>query len=242
MTQTVHRRTGARGAIAGFALLAALPILGGCNYAPPEPPPQRVAEPVELPVPAGTLPDVAVSPERTTRESAELTGRAWYVTTVRDPGTRSYTAAVERRSVEEISFDTPYDGEQRPSITVVLHDGRPADLVLSIERGRFVCGDDSHEAACAVRVSIDDCVPRQVRFAVPRHDPGTRLHLAGGEDARRLLAALVRAKRMRVQPTFQQQRSPEIEFALAGLNPAIARIVKRAVAATPATRGADAGA
>jgi hypothetical protein len=52
----------------------------------------------------------------------------------------------------------------------------------------------------------------------------------------------MRGKRLRVQPTFEQERSPEIEFALAGLSPAIARIVKRAVAATPVARSADAGA
>ena len=242
MTQTLLRRTGVPGANSGLAVLATLALVGGCGSASPEPAPTIAAAPADLPVPAGSLPDVSVTPEPTTRESAELTGRAWYVTTVRDPGTRSYTAAVERRSLEEISFDTPYDGGQRPSMTVVLRDGRPADLVLSIERGRFVCVGQDRDTACAVRVSIDDGPPQRIRFSAPRHLPATHLHLAGGEDARRLLAALMRSKRLRVQPTFQQERSPEIEFGLAGLSPAIARIVKRAVAATPSARNADSGA
>ena len=224
-----------------FAALAAHLVVGGCDTAVHEPAPVVAAPPVETPAVAGTLPDVAVTPEPTTRESAELTGRAWYVTTVKDPTTRSYTAAIERRSLDQLSFDTPYDGDQRASITLVLHDGEPADLVISIERGRFVCAGQGRDPACALRVSIDDAAARPVRFSVPRHFPPTVLHLAGGPDARRLLAVLTRAKRMHIQPIFQQDRSPEIEFALTGLSPAIARISRHSVAATPGTQTSAAG-
>ena len=123
----------------------------------------------------------------------------------------------------------------------MLHDGQPADLVISIERGRFVCAGQGKDTACSLRVSIDDAAPRPVRFAVPRHFPPTELHLAGGPDARRLLAVLMRAKRMRIQPIFQQDRSPEIEFALTGLSPAIARISKHSVAEMPSTPTSAAG-
>ncbi len=226
-------RSGTPGAMGRFAALAALALIGGCESAVHDAAPIVVAPPPETPVVAGTLPDVAVTPEPTTRESAELTGRAWYVTTVKDPTTRSYTAAIERRSLDQLSFDTPYDGDQRASMTLVLHDGQPVDLVISIERGRFVCAGKDRDTACALRVSIDDAAPRPVRFAVPRHFPPTELHLAGGPDARRLLAVLTRAKRLRIQPIFQQERSPEIEFALTGLSPAIARISKHSVAELP---------
>lgn len=230
-TTTLLRLTGVPGALARFAALATLAILGGCESAVQEAAPVVATPPPETPVVAGTLPDIDVTPEPETRENAELTGRAWYVTTVKDPTTRSYTAAIERRSLEQLSFDTPYDGDQRASITLVLHDGQPADLVISIERGRFVCAGQGRDTACALRVSIDDAAPRPVRFAVPRHFPPTALHLAGGPDARRLLAVLTRAKRLRIQPIFQQDRSPEIEFALSGLSPALARISKHSVAA-----------
>lgn len=241
MTTTPARRARIPGVPARFAALAALLIVGGCESAVHEPAPVIAAPPAEAPAVAGTLPDVAVTPEPTTRESAELTGRAWYVTTVKDPTTRSYTAAIERRSLDPLSFDTPYDGDQRASITLVLHDGEPADLVISIERGRFVCAGQGRDTACALRVSIDDAAPRPVRFSVPRHFPPTELHLAGGPDARRLLAVLTRAKRLRIQPIFQQDRSPEIEFALTGLSPAIARLSKHSVAAMPSTPNSAAG-
>jgi len=241
MTTTPARQARIGAAPVRFAVLAALLIAGGCETAAHDPAPLVAAPAEETPTVAGTLPDVAVTPEPTTRESAELTGRAWYVTTVKDPTTRSYTAAIERRSLDQLSFDTPYDGDQRASITLVLHDGQPADLVISIERGRFVCAGQGKDTACALRVSIDDAAPRPVRFAVPRHFPPTELHLAGGPDARRLLAVLMRAKRMRIQPIFQQDRSPEIEFALTGLSPAIARISKHSVAEMPGTPASAAG-
>lgn len=220
-----------RPAIAALTLV----LLAGCESEEREPAAVAATPPAETPVAVGSLPDVAVTPEPTTRESAELTGRAWYVTTVKDPSTRSYTAAIERRSLEQLSFDTPYDGDQRAAMTLVLHDGQPVDLVLSIERGRFVCAGQGNDSTCTLRVSLDDAAPRPVRFAVPRHFPPTQLHLAGGSDARRLLAVLLRAQRLRIQPVFQQDRSPEIEFALTGLSPAIARILKHSVAAVPGT-------
>ena len=50
------------------------------------------------------------------------------------------------------------------------------------------------------------------------------------------LASLTKATRLRIQPVFQQGRSPEIDFALSGLAPAISRITKRSVAASPENR------
>jgi hypothetical protein len=219
-------------AVAGLAAAGTLAAAAGCQSATPDPtlPVQTVRG--ELPVPAGELPDVAVSPEPTTREDAERTGRAWYVTALKDPVSGSYAAAVERRSLEQLPLDVPADEQQRASLAVFVRDGQPADLVLSIEHGRFVCTGKGADKTCAVRVSLDDGAPRLVRFSAPRRFSESRLHLAGGDDARRLLAGLAKAKHLRIQPTFERERSPEIDFALTGLSPAIARVTKRSVAAT----------
>jgi hypothetical protein len=221
------------GAVAGFAVLVAALVSSGCESSAPAPA-AKVPTPVaDVPSPSGSLPDVAVTLAPATRASAELTGHAWYVTAVKDPARGNYTAAVERRSLGALSFDAPYEGEQRASLVLVLRDGRAADLMLSIERGKFVCEGPNHDNVCALHVSIDDTALRPVRFAVPRHSPPTQLHLVGGDDARQLLAAIAKAKQLRIQPIFEQEGSPEIEFALAGLNRAIAKVMKRSVAATP---------
>jgi len=152
---------------------------------------------------------------------------------VKDPIRGSYTAAVESHSLSHLSSDAPYNGEQRASIALVLQNGRPTDLVLSIERGQFVCAGHDHDKACPLPVTVDDAAPRSVRFAIPRQWPATHLHLAGGDDARRLLAAIATARHLRIQPTLQQEGAPELEFTLTGLNPAIAKLMRHSVAATP---------
>jgi hypothetical protein len=236
------RRSGATGAVAGLIALGALVASGGCDSSAPASASGAQAKLPYLPAPSGSLPEVTVALTPTTRANAELTGYAWYLTSVKDPARGSYTAAVERRSLTRLWFDVPDDGEQRASIALVLRDGQPADLILSIERGHFVCADQGRENVCALRVSIDDAAARPVRFTAPRHRPATYLHLAGGDDARRLLAAIAKAKRLRIQPTFREEGSPEIEFALTGLNPVIARLAKRSVAAMPTAATADPGA
>lgn len=234
--------SGLSGALAAAAALGAYLLLGGCDSAATTTPPERPAQLAELPDPHATLPEVTVTLRPTTKTGAEMTGYAWYVTSVKDPARGSYTAAVERRSLTRLWFDVADEGEQRASIVLPLHEGRPSDLILSIEHGRFVCAGQGKENVCALRVSIDGAAPRPVRFVAPRQHPGTSLHLVAGDDARRLLAAIARGKRLRIQPTFEEEGSPEIEFGLNGLSPTIARLTKRAVAATAKFAAASPGA
>lgn len=236
MLSVLKSRTGMASLVVGLAAVGALVASTGVPAPAARPVPEAVPNPAELPARIGVLPDVSVSPVPVTRQEAELTGRAWYVTALKDPVRGNYAAAVERRSLDSLSFDAPYDGEQRASIAVLLQDGRPADLFVSVDRGQFACTAADRDRTCSLRVSIDGAPARLVRFSVPRHSEPTSVHLVGGEDGRRLLASLTKAKRLRIQPVFQQGRSPEIDFALTGLAPAISRITKHSVATTPESR------
>ena len=218
---------------AALALLA-LGVTAGCGPSsrPPAAIPIVRSPSLEAPDVEGALPEVTVTLGATTRDAAEARGHAWYVTAVRDPVRGNFTAAVERRSVNPLWFDSPNEDDQRAAIVVVLRDGRPSDLLLSVEHGQFVCQSKQRANACPLRVSIDGMLPASVWFAVPRHWAPTHLHLLGGQDAARLLAAIPKARQLRIQPTFDQEGSPEIEFAVAGLDRAIDRVTKRAVAAS----------
>jgi hypothetical protein len=244
MISLVRRRAGILRLAAGFAAAGSLVTATGCQSSTPADDPVPTVQTVhgDLPVPAGVLPDVSVTPEPSTREDAERTGRAWYVTALRDPVSGSYAAALERRSLEQLPLDVPDNEQQRATLAVFLRDGQPADLVLSIEHGRFVCSGKANEKTCTVRVSLDDGAPRLVRFSVPRKVASTQLHLAGGDDARRLLAGIAKAKHLRIQPTIEPERSPEIEFALTGLSPAIAKVTRHSVAATAQSSSSEPGA
>jgi len=233
----------ATGACVRAALASALLAASGCDSSAVAPAPDaRVSSaPEPAPPASGALPAVTVTLKPSTKAGAEMAGFAWYVTSVKDPVRGSYTAAVERRSLTRLWFDVADEGEQRASITLLLRDGRPGDLILSVEHGTFLCTSKGRDNVCELRVSLDGGAALPVRFAAPRHRAATRLHLAGGDDARRLLAALARARVLRIQPSFRDEGSPEIEFALNGLTPAIARVVKRSVAAMPPTVAAIPG-
>jgi hypothetical protein len=219
--------------IARLSALAVLVALGGCQPPVSGTGPEPQAQRQEAPAASGALPEVTVTLKPTSQTGAEITGFAWYVTSVKDPARGSYTAAVERRSLTRLWFDVSDEGEQRATIVLPLRQGRPTGLILSIEHGRFVCAGPGKDNVCALRVSVDGAAPRAVQFAAPRHQPATSLRLVAGDDAQRLLAAIAKGKRLRIQPTFEEEGSPEIEFGLNGLNPTIARLVKRSVAAMP---------
>jgi hypothetical protein len=242
MIRTSLHRIGWAGVAARLGALAVIVAAGGCDSSAPAVPAAAQATLQELPPPTGSLPDVTVTLKPSTRTRAETTGYAWYITSIKDPARGSYTAAVERRSLTRLWFDVADDGAQRASIALLLHDGRAVDLVLSTEHGRFSCSSPGRDNSCALRVSTDDGAARPVRFVAMRHGPATSLHLAGGDDARRLLAAIGKARRLRIQASFEDEGSPEIEFALNGLNPAIARLMKRSVAVMAKASVADPGA
>jgi hypothetical protein len=237
-----------RGAVAALASLIATVGLAGCGSSEPDPEPAPKAQAqLENPPPIGeSLADVSVSAGRNSPSSIDVrdsdgrivrTGMtppppAWYVTTVRDPVRGIYTAAVERQSLNRLAFETSSEDEPHALLALILLDGHPSDMILSLEGGQFDCAGHGRDNTCAVRVSIDGGPAAPVRFAVPQHSLGARLHLAGGADARRLLATLGKGKRLLIQPAFKNEQPADIEFALTGLTPAIAKLVKHSVAAT----------
>jgi hypothetical protein len=229
-------------AVAGLVLSGALVATTGCHSSAPDPAPTTQAKLPDLPQVSGSVADVIVEAAQTSHASPGRNGRAWYVTAVKDPDRGIYTAAVERQSLTRLSVSGTSDGAQRATLALLLTNGHPSDLVLSVEGARFVCAGRDRDNACLLRVRIDNATPRSVRFAIPRRWPPTRLHLAGGDDARRLLAGIARAKSLRIQPTLAVEGSMELEFPLAGLAPAIARVVRHSVAATPKPPPASTGA
>ena len=245
-----------RRALRATACSAILSVaVAGCSSSVTDSPVRAAHAQSAEPVVDGALPDVTVAvkhgvPHGT--NASVVDGRlvrpadeagSWYVTTVRDPEHGGYTAAVERRSLNDLDFES--DAEVRPHamLTLVLRDGRPADLVLSVEGGQFACAGKGRDNGCTFNVAVDGAAARAVRFAVPRHWEPSYLHLAGGAESKRLLASIARAKRLVVESTFKDEAPAELQFALNGLSPAIARVVKRsAVAVVPTLAAATPGA
>ena len=239
---TRHRMKGAAAALAPLVIAIAST---GCQSSAPEPVSKGQLHPstvaaindylpavaVSVKRDVQTAPDVSITDEQSVRTSADPAAQRWYVTTVKDPVRGIYTAAVERQSLSHLTLDGRSGEKPRALLALVLFDGRPSNIVLSLESGQFECAGHGRDNVCPLPVSVDGAPPSAVRFAAPRHGATTHLHLAGGADARRLLAAIGRAKHLLIQPTFKNEKSTDLEFALTGLAPAIATVVKHSVAA-----------
>jgi hypothetical protein len=239
MVRAQTARYGVRGAAADLALLALIVTTTSCQSPASGPIPMAQLPPSTSASVGDSLPEVTISTSRNPQRvpdlvAAENRGRAegdvprtpaWYVTTVRDPIRGVYTAAIERQSDSRFQIDALSTDEPRAALALVIIGSRPRDLVLSLDGGEFVCA--GRDQVCPLLVSIDDSPPVAVRFAVPRHTSATRLHLAGGADARRLLADIGKAKRLTITPTFKNEKTADIKFALTGVRAAIAKIVKR---------------
>ena len=239
---TRHRMKGATAVLAPLVIALAST---GCQSSAPEPASKGRLLPSTVVAINDSLPDVAVSVKRDARStpglsrtddqsvatSADPAAPAWYVTTVKDPVRGIYTAAVERRNLNHLAPDGRSDETPRALLALVLFNGRPSDIVLSLETGQFECAGHDRNNVCPLPVSVDGAPRIAVRFSAPRHGAATHLHLAGGADARRLLAAIGRAKHLLIQPTFKDEKPADLDFALSGLAPAIATVVKHSVAA-----------
>ncbi len=254
MVRAQTARSRVRSAAADLALLALIATATGCQSPASGPVPKTQLPASTAPSVGDSLAEVTVSASRSPQRvpdlvAAENHGRAegvvqktpaWYVTTVRDPIRGIYTAAIERQSDSRFEIDALSADQPRAALALVIVGSRPKDLVLSIDGGEFVCA--GRDQVCPLLVSLDDAPPIAVRFAVPRHTAATRLHLAGGADARRLLADIGKAKRLTITPTFKNEKTADIKFALTGVRAAIAKIVKRSAPADRMTAEASSGA
>ena len=245
-----------KGAAAALAPLVIAVASTGCQSSAPEPASNGQLQPPTVAAVNDYLPDVAVSVKRdvkvapdvsltgeqSVRTNADPAAQAWYVTTVKDPVRGIYTAAVERQNLNHLAPDGRSGAKPRALLALVLLNGRPSNIVLSLELGQFVCGGHDRDNVCPLPVSVDGRPPSAVRFTAPRHGAATHLHLAGGADARRLLAAIGKAKHLLIQPTFKDEKPTDLDFALTGLAPAIATVVKHSVAANQKLAAAIPGA
>ena len=250
-THTARRRV--MGATAKLAPLVAAIASTGCHSSTPEAALQAQLHRPALAAVSGALPDVTVSAnrnakatartadERTAPKNAEPTAQAWYVTTVKDPVRGIYTAAVERQSLNQLAIDVSSDEEPRALLAVILRDGRPSDIVLSLESGEFECAGHDRPNACPLHVSIDGAPPIAVRFAVPHHWVAAHVHLVGGADARRLLATIGKTRHLAIYPTLKGEKPVDLEFTLTGLTAAISKIVRHSVAANQKLAAATPG-
>ncbi len=118
------------------------------------------------------------------------------------------TAAI--RSVNEIQFKFPYQGAQRAWLQLRLHPRYGKDVILSIERGQFLCRIDT----CNVTVRFDQGTPQTYTALGPADHSTTVLFIRTYD---RFLANLRKSRQVYIEAQFYQEGLRVFEFDVAGL-------------------------
>jgi hypothetical protein len=217
-----------------LAMLGTLAVVAGCDQ-PNGPPPLPSAQNQRLEAERKEAPDAradlqsAEDAKRRELEMAGRTGHAWLTRSGKDEMTDTAWAVVYRYSVNTFEFDFPYQGEQRATITFVLHRSGPNPVTrveLSVEKGRFNCDH------CNITTRLDDEAPERVHFT-PTDDTGRSVTTNLSSKAYKALnndvylpfswPAMMAARRLRIQPLVYSQEAPILDFEIDGLAEAIAK-------------------
>lgn len=114
-------------------------------------------------------------------------------------------------SVNQFEFDFPYKGTQEATLTLRKHPKHGKDVILSIERGQFLCRIDD----CTVQVRFDDSKPSTFSAAEPADHDTTTLFLT---NYARFVSNLKKARVVKIEAQFFQEGTRVFEFSSFDLN------------------------
>jgi hypothetical protein len=117
----------------------------------------------------------------------------------------------EIKSTDPISFGFPYTGLQYPRLTVRTHPRYGKNIILSIDRGQFIC----HVTGCSVIVRFDNASPRTFS-AVDGEDHSTTVIFI--KDYDRFLTALKTSKIVIIEAVFYHEGAQQIAFHVQGFD------------------------
>lgn len=122
----------------------------------------------------------------------------------------SFVAFVQ--STNTVEFGFPYSGAQHATLTLRTHPRYGKDVILSIERGQFLCR--SYED-CTILVRFDD-KKSQSYSAVGAADNSTETIFI--RNYARFVSSMQKAETVRVAANIYQQGAPVFEFDVSGFD------------------------
>ena len=136
----------------------------------------------------------------------------WNYTTEKDAMTSKDTIAATLESANTLSFDFPYQGEQRSRITLRNHPRFGKDVIFGIERGQFMC----HIDGCSVLVRFDE--DPAIRFSAtgPADHDTTYVFLSGYSN---FLNKMAKSKKVRIAANFYHNGQQTAEFDTSHFDP-----------------------
>ena len=115
------------------------------------------------------------------------------------------------RSINSLNFGFPYSGSQKATLTIRNHPTYGKDVLLSIEKGQFLCRTYSNDK---VLVRFDDAKAISFRCLEPADNSSTTIFIQGYS---RFVNRAKKAKKIRIQTNIYQEGAPVMEFYTKGL-------------------------
>lgn len=167
----------------------------------------------------------ALSPEQGTAEKERLAkealakqeehlrsmGLLWNYEESSDKMGRGTIKQANISSLNEIEFDFPYREPQRATLQLRKHPKYGNDVILSIERGQFLC---SSYDGCSLNVRFGQGKPQVFSAVEPEDNSTTTLFLSNYD---RFVKNLRKANKIYIEAQFYQEGNRVFEFETAGL-------------------------
>lgn len=145
---------------------------------------------------------------------APAPGAQWSYSQDEDPMGKGSTQFAQVTSSNVVLFDSPYGGPQHGALTLRTHPRHGKDVILSIERGQFLCR--SYED-CNVLVRFDD-QKAATYSGVGAADNSTETIFI--RNYPRFVASMLKANRVRISAEIYQEGAPVFEFDVTGFDEA----------------------
>ncbi len=135
---------------------------------------------------------------------------AWNYSSQKDKMGGTEAKFASTRSMNAFTFSSPYGSPQHARLVLRSHPRYGHDVILSIERGQFMCQIDG----CKLLVKFDDKNAETYHANGPEDHSTTVVFL---NDYQRFMLNMETAKRLYVEATFYMQGSRIFEFNVANL-------------------------
>lgn len=140
-------------------------------------------------------------------------GSQWEYRQDKDPMGKGTAYFASVLSTNTVNFGFPYSGAQHGTLTLRTHPRYGKDVILSIERGQFLC--PSYDG-CTVLVRFDD--NKAIRYsAASAADNSTETIFIRGYAS--FVGHLEKSKRVRISANVYQEGAPVFEFDVTGFDP-----------------------
>ena len=138
-------------------------------------------------------------------------GLIWNYSESEDKMGRGKIKSATVSSLNKVEFGFPYQNPQRATLQLRKHPEYGNDVILSIEKGQFICGVSS----CSVQVKFGEGKATKYSASEPADNSSTVLFIS---DFASFVANTKKSKKVYIEAQFYQEGNRVFEFETSNLN------------------------